>query len=195
MLLLIVGLVLFLGIHSVRMSAPQWRTDFIAQRGELVYKSLYAVVSFLGLALLIIGYGQSRTEPQYIWFPPVAMSHIAALLTLFAFVLLAAAYVPGNRIKARVGHPMVLGVKVWAFSHLLANGRLGDMILFGAFLAWAIINYVKSRKADKASGVVYSSKNSIAVDSITVVIGVGAWLIFAMWAHLKLIGVSPFAVG
>jgi uncharacterized membrane protein len=191
-LLLIVGLVVFLGAHSVRVFFAQWREEFINERGENAYKGIYSVLSLVGLVLIIIGYGQTRLAPQFIWFPPVAMAHIASLLTLFAFVLLAAAYVPGNRIKVAVGHPMVLGVKVWAFAHLLANGRLGDMILFGAFLAWAIIAYVRSRKIDRAQGVVRTSVNSIARDSITVVVGVGAWLVFAMWAHVWLIGVSPF---
>lgn len=192
MLLLVIGLTMFLGIHSVRMFAPQWRERFINERSEVAYKGLYSVLSLVGLVLLVIGYGQTRTAPQHLWFPPAAMSHIAALLMLFSLVLLAAAYVPGNRIKAAVAHPMVLGVKVWAFSHLLANGRLGDIILFGAFLLWAVLNYVRSRKADRANGVVHDSAKSIARDSITLVAGVGGWLVFAMWAHVRLIGVSPF---
>ena len=191
-LLLIVGLVVFLGAHSVRVVFAQWREEFINKRGEAAYKGIYSALSLVGLVLLIIGYGQTRMAPQFIWFPPVAMAHVAALLTLLAFVFLAAAYVQGNRIKVAVGHPMVLGVKVWAFAHLLANGRLGDMILFGAFLVWAIIAYVYSRKIDRAQGVVRTSVNSIARDSITVVVGVGAWLVFAMWAHVRLFGVSPF---
>ena len=192
MLLLIVGIVLFLGVHSIRMMAPQWRQGMISEKGELAFKGLYSVASLLGIVLLCIGYGQTRSDPVYIWSPPAATAHLASLLTLVAFVLLAAAYVPGNRIKAAVGHPMVLGVKVWAFAHLLANGRLGDMILFGAFLVWAVINYIKSRKADRLLGVVHESQSSIARDAVTVVAGIGAWLAFALWLHLWLIGVSPF---
>jgi len=192
MLLLVTGLVVFLGIHSVRMLAPQWREGFISDRSELAYKALYSVLSLIGLVLVVIGYGQTRAAPHFLWFPPAAMALVAALLMLVSFVLLAAAYVPGNRIKAAVGHPMVLGVKVWAFSHLLVNGRLSDIILFSAFLFWAVINYVKSRKADRANDVVHDSAQSIARDSITVVVGVGAWLVFSMWVHVRLIGVSPF---
>lgn len=192
MFLLIVGLMLFLGIHSARTLVPDQRLRFIGDRGEKAYKGLYSVVSLAGLVLLIIGYGQTREAPQFVWFPPASMALIASLLMLFAFVLLAAAYIPGNRIKAAVGHPMVLGVKVWAFSHLLANGRLGDMVLFGAFLAWSIFNYTRSRKMDRVNDVVRTSKDSIALDSITVVVGIAAWLLFAMWAHVRLIGVSPF---
>lgn len=192
MLLLVIGLVLLLGVHSIRMFAPEWRNSFINERGELTYKGFYSVVSLVGIVLLVVGYGQTRTAPQYVWFPPTAMAHIASLLMLFAFVLLAAAYVPGNRIKAAVGHPMVLATKVWAVAHLLSNGRLGDIILFGAFLVWAVVNYVRSRKADRVNGVVYSSARSIAKDSIVVVAGVGAWIVFALWAHSWVIGVSPF---
>jgi len=176
------------------MLAPRWREQFITTRGEAAYKGLYSVVSLAGLVLLIVGYSQTRSAPQIIWVPPTAMAHVAALLMLFAFVLLAATYVPGNRIKARVGHPMVLGVKIWAFSHLLANGQLADIVLFGAFLIWAVVNFIRSRKSDRQLGVVRTSADSIARDSITIVVGVGAWLVFAMWAHQWLIGVSPFGV-
>ncbi|MFK8083184.1 MAG: NnrU family protein [Granulosicoccus sp.] len=192
MLLLIIGLVLFLGVHFARVFFPQRRESFIRDRGELAYKIFYSVLSIIGFGLLIVGYSQTRVTPQHIWFPPAGMAHAASLLTLVAFVLLFAAYVPGNRIKSAVGHPMVLGVKIWAFAHLIANGRLGDMVLFGAFLIWAIVLYARSRKIDRAQGVVRVSANSIARDAITVLVGIGAWLVFAMWAHVRLIGVSPF---
>lgn len=192
MVLLLIGLLLFLGLHSLRIFAEDWRATVISARGENIYKGLYSLVSLAGLVLIVMGYSQTRTDPVFIWYPPVAMSHIAALLTLIAFVLLAAAYVPGNHIKAAVGHPMVLGVKVWAFAHLLANGRLGDMILFGAFLAWAVLDYINSRKRDRATGVVYSTLPGIARDAAVIVVGIGGWLVFALWAHRLLIGVSPF---
>jgi len=191
-LLLIVGLIVFLGVHSVRVLIPEWRLQFINDKGEIAYKVLYSVLSLAGLVLLIIGYGQTRAAPQFIWFPPVAMAHVGSLLMLVAFVLLAAAYIPGNLIKATVGHPMVLGVKVWAFAHLLANGRLGDIILFGTFLLWSVLLYVRSRKADRLQGVTYQVNGGLAINALTVVVGVGGWLLFAMWAHVHLIGVSPF---
>lgn len=192
MVLLLIGLVLFLGLHSLRIFAEDWRSQVITTRGENTYKAVYSLLSLAGLALIVIGYSQTRTNPVFIWNPPVVMSHVAGLLTLAAFVLLAAAYVPGNRIKAAVGHPMVLGVKVWAFAHLLANGRLGDVILFGAFLAWAVFDYINSRKRDRAAGVVYVTMQGIARDAAVIVVGIGAWLVFALWAHRLLIGVSPF---
>jgi len=170
-LLLIVGLIVFLGVHSVRVLIPEWRLQFINDKGEIAYKVLYSVLSLAGLVLLIIGYGQTRAAPQFIWFPPVAMAHVGSLLMLVAFVLLAAAYIPGNLIKATVGHPMVLGVKVWAFAHLLANGRLGDIILFGTFLLWSVLLYVRSRKADRLQGVTYQVNGGLAINALTVVVG------------------------
>lgn len=193
MVALIVGLLVFLAVHSLRMFAPDLRQNFIADRGEIAFKVLYSLLSLIGLVLIVIGYGQTRLAAQYVWLPPPALVHVTALLTLIAFVLFAAAYVPGNRLKSAVGHPMAAGVKVWAFAHLLSNGRLGDMVLFGAFLAWAILNYLLSKKADRLKGVGYSSAKSIARDSMTIVLGVGSWLVFALWAHGRLIGVSPFA--
>lgn len=192
MTLLILGLVVFLAIHSVRMFADTWRSNFISTRGATAFKGLYSIVSLLGLVLIVIGYGQTRTDPVFLWHPPLFMAHIAALLMLVAFILLAAANVPGNRIKAAVGHPMVLGVKVWAFSHLLANGRLGDVVLFGAFLVWAIGNYVSSRKRDRREGIIRQVSPGIVKDAVTVTAGILAWVIFALWVHLWLIGVSPF---
>lgn len=192
MVLLLVGLVIFLGVHSLSILANSWRAEFIESRGENTFKGLYSLVSLVGLGLVIVGYGQTRLDPVYLWHPPAVMALIASLLMLVSFVLLAAAYVPGNRIKHAVGHPMVLGVKVWAFAHLLANGRLGDVILFAAFLIWAVVSFVSSRKRDRLSGTVAALSPSIAKDAITVVVGVLAWLIFAMALHVRLIGVSPF---
>ena len=121
---LIIGLVLFLGVHSIRIVAEDTRTRLRAQWGANTYKGIYTLVSLLGFGLIVWGFGVARETPSVLWMPPTGMRHLAALLTLLAFVLLAAAYVPGNAIKARVHHPMVLSVKVWAFAHLLANGNL-----------------------------------------------------------------------
>jgi len=136
MLVLVAGLVIFLVLHSVRIVAEDWRGRMRQQYGETAWKGIYSVLSLVGLLLIVWGYGMTRTHPVFLWHPPVAMRHVAALLMLVAFVLLAASNVPGNHIKRAVGHPMVLGVKVWAIAHLLANGRLGDVILFAAFLVW-----------------------------------------------------------
>ena len=191
MLVLILGLVLFLGTHSVRIFAEPWRSRTLARVGEARWKGVYAVVSLVGFVLLVWGYGLARQQPVLLWTPPVAMRHIAALLTLLSFVLLAAAYVPGNGLKAKLHHPMVLGVKVWAFAHLLANGTLADLLLFGSFLVWAALNFRAARGRDRAAGVAYPPGRAAAT-AITVVVGVVAWVVFAFWAHGALIGVRPF---
>ncbi len=137
MLLLILGLILFLGMHSARLFAADKRASFIAAKGPLAWKGLYALVSIVGFVLIIYGYGQARMSPTWLWISPVWTRHLAALLTIPAFILIVATYVPGSCIKARVGHPMLLGVKFWALAHLIANGSLADLLLFGGFLAWA----------------------------------------------------------
>lgn len=120
------------------------------------------------------------------------MRHVAALLTLISFVLLAAAYVPRNSVKARLHHPMILGVKVWAFAHLLANGTLADLILFGSFLVWAIFSFIAARKRDRAARTQYPAGTMSGTIAV-VVVGAAAWVLFAFWLHGRLIGVQPFA--
>ena len=191
MIYLIFGLVIFLGVHSTRMVAGDWRTRTRARVGAGAFKGVYSLASLLGLALIIWGYGVARQQPVLLWSPPAAMRHVAALLTLVTFVLLAAAYVPGNAIKARVHHPMVLGVKVWALAHLLANGTVAHVVLFGSFLAWAVWNYIASRKRDRAEGTVYPPGRAGAT-AVTVAAGVVAWAVFALLLHGWLIGVKPF---
>jgi uncharacterized membrane protein len=188
---LILGLVLFLGAHSARVFAEGWRTRVRAQLGENAWKGLYSVVSIAGLALIVYGYGAARAEAVLLFTPPVWTRHLAALLTVPAFVLLAAAYVPGNGIKARVHHPMVLGVKAWALAHLLANGMLADLLLFGGFLAWAVLSFRAARARDRAAGTVYAPGRAVPT-VVTVVAGLAAWAFFAMWAHGAWIGVRPF---
>jgi uncharacterized membrane protein len=191
MTLMLIGLLLFLGTHSVRIVAEPWRSATRARIGPLAWRGVYSLLSIAGFVAIVWGYGIARQQPVVLWEPPVAMRHIAALLTLVAFVLLAAAYVPGNAIKARLGHPMVAGVKVWAFAHLLANGTLADGLLFGAFVAWAVLSFRASRARDRAAGTAYAA-GSAAGTAVTVLVGVAAWAAFAFWAHAAWIGVRPF---
>jgi uncharacterized membrane protein len=191
MTLLLLGLVLFLGMHSVRIFGDPWRSAMLARLGEMGWKGLAALVSLIGFALIIWGFGLARQQPVLLWTPPVAMRHLASLLTLVAFVLLAAAYVPRNGIKARVHHPMVLGVKVWALAHLLANGSLTHVVLFGSFLVWAVLNFRAARGRDRVAGTVYP-EGSAGATVVTVAVGVAAWAGFAFWAHAAWIGVRPF---
>lgn len=188
---LILGLVLFLGTHSVRIVADGFRTAQIARLGVNGWKAIYSIVSIAGFALLVYGYGLAREAPTVLWVPPPWTRHVTALLTIPAFVLLAAAYVPGTRIKRAVGHPMVAGVKIWAFAHLLANGTLADAVLFGAFLVWAVFDYVAARRRDRASGTVYVT-GPASRDVAAVTIGLAAYVVFAFWLHAWWIGVRPF---
>ena len=187
---LILGLVIFLGVHSVRIVADDWRTQTRARIGELPWKGIYSVASLVGLGLIVWGFGLARQQPMQLWSPPVGMRHLASLLTLIAFVLLAAAYVPGNGIKARLHHPMVLGVKAWALAHLVANGNLAHIVLFGSFLAWAVFNFIAARRRDRAAGTRYA-RGTAGATGITIALGVGAWIVFALWLHGMLIGVRP----
>jgi uncharacterized membrane protein len=193
MLYLCLGLVLFLGVHAVRIVADGWRSRMLERVGDKIWKAAYALVSLIGFILIVQGFAQARQDPVVLWVPPLPMRHIAALLTLFAFILLVAAYVPRNHLKARLRHPMILGVKVWALAHLLANGKLADVVLFGAFLIWAIFDFRSCRQRDRAAGLVPAEGSALAT-VLTVVIGVAAWVGFAFWGHRLLIGVAPLGM-
>ena len=191
MTILILGLILFLGVHSTRIVADGWRTATIARIGEKPWKGMIALASLAGLVLIVWGFALVRRTPVLLWESPMAMRHIAGLLMLVAFILLAGTYVPRNSIKARLHHPMVLSVKVWALAHLLANGNLGDVVLFGSFLVWAALSFRAARARDRAAGTVYAP-GTAAGTAITVGVGVGLWVLFAFWAHGLLFGVRPF---
>lgn len=187
---LILGLVIFLGAHSVRIVNDAWRTKTRARLGEPLWKALYSAISLVGLALIVWGFGLVRQQPVQLWNPPTGMRHLAALLTLISFVLLVAAYVPGNRIKARVHHPMVLGVIGWALAHLLSNGNVGHVVLFGSFLIWASFDFVAALQREGVAGT-HLPRGTAGATGITVAIGVGTWIAFALWLHGLLIGVRP----
>ncbi|MFI4927154.1 MAG: NnrU family protein [Burkholderiales bacterium] len=201
MLLLLLGLVLFLGAHSVRIVADGWRASTIAAIGEKPWKGAYSLVSIAGFVLIVVGFSLARQQgPHLLWAaPPVWTRHLAALLTLFAFILVAAAYVPGNAIKLAVRDPMVLGVAVWAFAHLLANNTEVDVLLFGAFLAWAVADYVAAQKRRRSEGGTSAQPAAAGPKAVsgtktlaTIVVGAVAWAVFAFWLHGWWIGVRPF---
>lgn len=193
MMYLVFGLLLFLGIHSVRIVAPRWRQQRLDALGEAKWKGMYSLISVAGLALLIWGYGIARQTPVVLWVPPLGTRHLASLLVLLAFVLLTAAHVPHNAIKQRLKHPMVLGVKVWALAHLLSNGNLADVLLFGSFLVWAVLCFRSARQRDASmTGTNASSLSLTSRTAVTVLVGAGAWVAFGFWAHRWLMGVHPF---
>ena len=185
------GLLLFLGMHSLRILADDWRAAQIARIGGRKWKGLFALVSLIGFVLIIWGFGQARASPVTLWDPPAWARHVTSLLVLPAFVLIVAGNMPGTKMKAALGHPMLAGTALWAFAHLIANGRLAGVVLFGSFLVWAIVDYVSSRRRDDAAGVVYPA-GAWSRDVLAIAIGAVAWVAFGFWLHGFLIGTRPF---
>ena len=188
MSLLVVGLILFLGIHSVSIVAPAWRDAQVERRGEWVWKGIYALVSLVGLIVLIHGYGVARQTPVILYTPPPALRHVALLLLLPVFPLLFAAYLPG-RIQRAARHPMLLAVKFWAAAHLLANGTLADVLLFGAFLVWAVADRISVKRRAVPHRVPGAPPGALN-DAVALVGGLVVYVGFLFWAHAWLTGVS-----
>ena len=191
MIVLILGLVILLGTHSVRIYADDWRESQISRLGENTWKGLFSLVSLVGLTLIAFGFAQAKSAPIVVWFPPIGLRHLAGLITLLSFVLVVAAYLPGTRIKAKLGHPMVAGIKGWALAHLLANGNLADVLLFGSFLVWGVLDFSTARRRDRAAGTVYPA-GTLNRDVTAVVLGLIAWAIFAFYLHGWLFNIRPF---
>jgi len=190
MSLLVLGLVLFLGVHSTRIFADDWRSAVVQRIGAGPWKGLYSVLSIAGFVLIVIGFRMARQESLVLWTSPGWMKHVTALLMVLAMVLFFAAYIPGNWFKARFHHPQVLGVKTWAVAHLLSVGVLADVVLFGAFLAWAVLDLIAARRRDRANKTTYAPANPIGT-AIALIVGLVAWSVFAMLLHGPLIGVRP----
>jgi uncharacterized membrane protein len=203
MALLILGLVLFLGAHSTRIFAENWRQATLERLGEKGYKGVYTLVSLLGFGLMMFGFDQVRWNSPVLWSPPVWAKHGAALLMLVSLVLLACVYSPRNAIKAKLHHPMVLSVKVWALAHLLANPRLADVVLFGAFLLWSVLNFRAARQRDRLAAASLSAGEgsgslepevSSAATWRAIGIGVVVWAFLLSRGHAWLFGVSPLGM-
>ena len=190
MTLLILGLVLFLGIHSISIFAVGWRDAQVAQRGEPAWKGLFSIASLVGFVLIVYGYVQARQASVVLYTPPTAMRHVALLLMLPVFPLLASSGLPG-RIKTAAKHPMLLAVKLWATAHLLANGNLADVLLFGSFLAWAVADRISVKR--RPIRPVPSAPARAINDVIVLVAGLAIYVVFLLWGHKLLIGVSPLA--
>ncbi len=189
MTLLVLGLVLFLGTHAFSMARAN-RAAAVARIGEGPYKGLYSLLSLAGIVLISIGYGQYRAGGYIpVWDPPVWTRHLALLLVLVAFICFVAAYLPGH-IKARLKHPMLAGVKIWALAHLLANGDLGSILLFGSFLVWGVAARISVKRRDVAAqhgGT--AAPAGIRNDVLAVAIGTAVYVAFVFWLHPWLIGV------
>lgn len=192
MVTMVVGLIAFLGLHLVRVVAEPWRARQIAALGQMRWKALYSIASIAALVLLVWGFSLAKVNTAVVWTPPKALHYVTALLVLVSFVLVAAAYIPHTKIKAASGHPMTAGIKTWAFAHLLSAGTVADVVFFGSFLVWAVLVYAAARRRDRAAGVVPSS-GALSRDALAIVIGLVAWLAFALRLHQWLVGVSPLS--
>lgn len=178
MALLICGLILFLGIHSVSIFADQWRSEQVAKLGTRTWKLLYSLVSIAGLALMAFGYLEARPQPITIWSPPSWAWLLTVYFSLVSLILIAAAYVPRNAIKLKLKDPMLVGVIVWAICHLTTIGSLAGIILFGSFLIWGILDVVSCR-ARRSTRPPVKEKASVVMTLVTVAVGVVAFLPFA----------------
>jgi uncharacterized membrane protein len=184
MTLLIIGIIVFLGIHLLP-TFPHVRGGLIERLGENGYKILFAVLSIAGFALLVWGFAEAPVIQ--VWSPPAWTRWVAIVLMLPAFIFLVAAYVPGQ-IKARVKHPFLIAIKTWALAHLIANGDLASIILFGSFLAYAVYDRIalKGRKPTELIGT--AAQGGSRNDLIAVVFGVLFYVVFLVWLHPLLIG-------
>ncbi|MCP1198272.1 NnrU family protein [Notoacmeibacter sp. MSK16QG-6] len=195
MLVLILGLILFLGIHSVRIFAPATVDQRESQMGEGVYKGIYSVVSLVGFVLIVWGYGMTQNAPVPVWEPPLAFRHIATGLMLFSFLALGIYALPAGRLKPMFKHPMLIAIKIWALAHLLANGELGSIVLFGAFLIWAVADRISvKRRAGTGGGAGIAQSGPVTWDIAALLVGIALYIVMALWLHEWLIGVAPIAV-
>jgi uncharacterized membrane protein len=188
---LVIGLLLFLGVHSVAIFSPQGRERILARIGPGPWRALYSLLALAGLVLLIHGYSIARQSPQLLYAPPGWTRHVAALAMLAPFPLLFAAYLPG-KIKARLRHPMLWAVVIWASAHLLSNGMQADVLLFGGFLAWAVADLISFRY--RSSRPLRTAPARPLNDGIAIALGLLVYLVLVLGLHARLIGVAPFPV-
>lgn len=187
---LILGLVIFFAVHSVSIFSRPFRDRMVETLGEMPWKGVYTLLSLIGVVLIVWGYGAARAEPTVLYVPPLWLRHVALVLLLPVFPLFVATYLP-SRIGVAARHPTLLATKLWAFAHLLANGMLADVLLFGAFLAWAVADRIAVKRRAVTREV--TAPATIANDVIVVVVGLAAYVAFLLWAHTWLIGVPPIA--
>lgn len=193
---LVLGLLLFLGTHSIAMLRPALRATAMDHLGKAVWQLGFALLSLLGLWLIVRGYGDVRAsvDPAILYQPPVWLRHLALFLMLPVFPLLLAAYLPG-RIQRATKHPMLAAVKIWAFAHLLANGSLADVFLFGGFLVWAVADRISLKRRGLGAGVAPGAPEGRWNDWVAAALGLALYALFVLWAHQVLFGHAPLSLG
>ena len=192
MMVLVVGLILFLGVHLVPTS-PELRDGLKERIGEMPYKAIFSLLSLVGLVVIVLGYHKLQLHPgknPILWDPPTWMRHIAVALMLPAMILLVASVIP-SRIRTAVRHPMLIAIKTWAFAHLIANGDLGALLLFGSFLAFAVYDRISVKKRGAQGPLGNATPSSAINDVIVVVVGVALYAALLYGGHQWLIGVAP----
>ena len=188
---LVLGMALFFGTHFISIVAPAWRDRMAAKLGEGPWKGLYSLVAIAGFAVMLIGYGHTRHEPTVLYASPYWLHYVTAVLMLPVFPLLLAAYLPG-RIKTAMKHPMLAATKFWALAHLLVNGMLGDVLLFGGFLVWAVFDRISLKH--RVQRAITTAPPGKANDLIAVLVGLCVYAAFVLWLHARWLGVAPLAL-
>lgn len=194
MAVLVLGIVLFLGLHLIRVVAPGFRQAMVDRMGASAWRGVYSVLSILTLILLIYGFGIARTETTVLYTPPQGMVHLTLLLMLIALICLAASLLPAGYIATKTKHPMVLSVKIWALAHLLVNGDSASVLLFAAFLAWGVVLRISLKRRERAGELVLRPFVSGRYDLYAVILGAVAWALLLFKLHEWIIGVSPLAM-
>ncbi|MEN0087770.1 MAG: NnrU family protein [Pseudomonadota bacterium] len=189
MIVLIAGLVLFLGVHFTRALMPATRDRIIAERGDNAWKLGYTIVSLVGFGLIIWGYGMARDASQLYWVAPDGLRPVVWLVMLAAFILVIAGNGPRSHIRAIVKHPMTIGVLLWSGAHLVINGDSAALLLFGSFLVWSIVLAASAYRRPVPTDL---PAPAWVADAVAIIVGGGLWVLFLVWGHLYLFGVSPY---
>jgi uncharacterized membrane protein len=189
MSMLVYGLLVFLGVHSIAIFAPAWRDACVARLGLGLWRGLYSVLSLLGLLLIIRGYAAARLTPDVLWVAPLPVRHLAAVLLLPVFPALLAAYLPG-RLRTLLRHPALVAVKAWATAHLLVVGTLAGTVLFGSMLVWAVLDRISLKRRPERPMKMFPE--SPWNDTVALVCGLAFYGFFVLKGHALLIGVAPY---
>lgn len=182
---LILGLIIFFGVHSISIFARPLRNTLFTQ-SPMAWKAGFSVFALIGLTLMIMGYGEARLTPTVIYAPPAWTRHLVMLLMIPVFPLIIASILP-SKIKTALKHPLLVATKLWALSHLIANGMLADILLFGAFLCWAVITRISVKRRNE---VLPATPVRPINDVIAIVLGLVLYGAFVVWGHALFIGVS-----